>query len=1140
MTRPHTSAQDRLKNLSTEKTELIKLLIDEKARRKQQIKPHPRRNDSRLRLPASWSQQRLWFIDQMEGNSSGYRITVTARLLGVMDYEALQRALDHIVDRHETLRTVFVNVDGEPQQEILASGRFRLEIIHLAEHSSAEREAQVRQHKLEEACTAFDLSTGPLIRGRLLCLLPHEHVLLVTMHHIVSDGWSKSIFVRELAQLYAAYRDGKAPKLDPLPIQFGDYALWQREWLTGREFEQQRDYWRKCLGGVAPELSLPSDRARPAVPSHRGGNVAFVLDAELSTKLRQFAKRYEMTLFMVLYAGWAILLSRLSAQTDIAVGTPVANRSRSEVEGLIGFFANTLVLRSNVVGEMDLGTFLQQVKEMTLGAFSHQDMPFEQIVETLQPERSLNRNPIFQVMLVLLNTPAASLNLPGLTVIEENDEYESSPLDLVVVLQERGQEITGHLNYSADLFDQETCECWMESFRVLLEGMVNGVFGRVGELPILSEAQCRRVIDTFNATQASYPREASLHHLFEAQVERCPDAVALICDGQSLTYAELNSRANQLARHFRNQGVRVGDYVPVLMSRSAQMVIAQIAVLKSGGVYVPIDPDLPTERLAFMIRDCGARCIVADRAHNPGIVDNCVRWIDCLAAADAIQCESETNLESDHGVLPPAYVMFTSGSTGTPKGVIVPHHAVSRLAINNGYAEIGPEDCLTHYSNPAFDASTFEVWGALLNGAKLLVLPGSIPLEPNRFAAALRDHGVTVLWITVGLFNQYAEELADVFRGLRYVITGGDSLDPATIRRVLRSSPPQHLLNAYGPTECTTFSTTHYIEAVAEDAKTIPIGRPISNARIYILDERRQVVPIGVAGELYIGGAGVACGYLNRPELTAQRFLPDPFSQSPNARMYKTGDLGRWRADGVIEFLGRNDRQVKIRGFRIELEEVEAQIARHVPIQQVIVIAREENPNDKRLIAYLVPRPDAGPIDVQGLRARLKTALPEYMLPSAFICLEQLPLTVNGKVDLRSLPAPEGDAYRAREYEAPRGQIEEVVAGIWQELLRVERVGRHDHFFDLGGHSLLATRLLARIRDRLEVEVSLRALFESPTVAEFAERIVAERAERARTDAFSAEAMAQELRRKIGAMPDDAVLARIAELERELGCERKG
>jgi amino acid adenylation domain-containing protein len=813
---------------------------------------------------------------------------------------------------------------------------------------------------------------------------------------------------------------------------------------------------------------------------------------ELKERLGELAQQQGVTLLMTLLSGWAVLLGRWSGQEDMIIGTRTAGRRRPETEPPTGRLENTIIVRVLLQENPTVEQLLKQVTATVAQACARQDVTHEQVIETLK--KPDGHRPVLQVLMELAETPAAivgsaELESSELKISELSIEPSKTELELCLSLREGREGLTGTLEYASDLFDRGTIERMVASWQVLLEGMTTGSRQRISQLPILTEAERALLLRKFNDTAIAYPQDRLTHELFQEQVERTPEAVAVVYEGQSLTYAELNDNANRLAWHLRGEEIGIGDYIPILMSRSLQMLIAQLAVLKCGGVYVPIDPELPVERREFMIRDCGARWILTDAGRPADLQIESVHWVDCSRAGQAANEVGNLELQMDSAT--PAYVMYTSGSTGAPKGAVVPHRAINRLVINNGFARIEPEDCIAHYSNPAFDASTFEIWGALLNGARVVIVPQSIVLEAARFGEVLEQQRVSVLWMTVGLFHQYTETLPHVFRELRYLIVGGDTLEPGAARRVLRDSPPRHLLNAYGPTECTTFTTTYLIEALEEGMTSIPIGRPISNAQVYILDALLQPVPIGTSGEIYVGGAGVACGYLRRPELTAERFLPNPFDATAQARMYRTGDLGRWRTDGAIEFLGRNDHQVKIRGFRVELGEIEAQLARHEQIKEAVVIAREDVPGEKRLVAYVVPRDPSSAASVEELRAHLKAILPQYMAPSAFVTLGRMPLTPNGKPDRRALPAPGLEAYGSHEYECPLGKIEAVLEGIWRQMLGVERVGRKDQFFELGGDSVTVLKLCVSVAETFAIQFDTRTVLRNPIFQDMAHSIEA-------------------------------------------------
>jgi amino acid adenylation domain-containing protein len=1106
MSKLSASAERTLSTLSGDRAKLLRLLREEQSRRTQKISPYPRDPGSgSVRLPASQAQKRLWFIDQLEGGSTAYHITLAVRLQGELDSTALALALNTVVRRHEILRTVFVSAEVGLEQEIKAEDQVTLQLVDLSDYDGPERQAEAKRQQDSEAQAPFDLSTGPLIRGRLLRITPREHILLITMHHIVSDGWSLSVFGRELTRAYEAYLEGHDDPLDSLPIQYADYARWQQESLHGDLLERQLDYWRSRLLGAASELELPTDRPRPTVQTHRGSSIAVLLDSRLTKTLRSFARQQRITLFMTLYAGWAILLSRLSNQEDVLVGTPVANRPWPELEGMIGLFVNTLVLRVGVQGDWRVADFLDQVKKVTLGAYEHQDIPFERLVEALQPQRNLSRNPLFQVMLALQNAPESELRLPGLSVTREDPVEEPAMFDLLLSLGETGEEITGTLNYATDLFDRATVQRWITYFEVLLQAMTADVTRRISELPWIPDSERHQVIELFNPQEPLVSEQKLIHERFEDQVCRLPDARAVVYQGQSLTYADLNTKANQLARHLRTLGVGPEHLVAICVERSLEMVVGLLSVLKAGGAYVPLDPDYPAERLAYMINDAAPQVVLTQARLKGRLPESGAQVVSLDEDWPEIALQDGSNIEAQclqEGSNPLAYVIYTSGSTGRPKGVMVEHRNVTRLFQSTqrwfGFDE---RDVWTLFHSVAFDFSVWELWGALLYGGRVVVVPYLTARSPQEFYRLLCDEKVTVLNQTPSAFIPLIEAQArarahssEAAHRLRVVIFGGEALELRALRPWIEhngTDQPQ-LVNMYGITETTVHVTYRRLsrEMIESDRDNL-IGKPIPDLRVVLLDRYEQPVPIGVAGEIHVGGAGVARGYLNRPELTAERFRDDLFSKDSSVRLYKSGDLGRWRPDGTIEYLGRNDHQVKIRGFRIELGEIEAQLARHPEVKEALVLARETVPGEKRLIAYVTARTPSDAVrslSAVELRAHLKAALPDHMIPSAFVTLARFPLTPNGKLDRRALPDPQPGELASRQYEAPQGEVEEVLAGIWQSLLRVERVSRHDNFFELGGHSLLIVQMLERLR-RIGLSAEVRRVFESPTLSDLARTV---------------------------------------------------
>ncbi|NIE84497.1 MULTISPECIES: non-ribosomal peptide synthetase, partial [unclassified Burkholderia] len=1034
-------------------------------------------------LPSSFAQQRLWFLAQIEDVSVSYHVSLALRLAGALDMGAWQRALDVLFARHEALRSVFVSVEGELKVRLLAPDA-GLPVQHHDLRGVADGEAELARIEGEEARAPFDLAEGPLIRGRLVRLADEEHVFLLTQHHIVADGWSLAVLGRELGELYASFREGRGNTLPPLAIQYPDYAAWQREWLAGERLHRQADYWRNALAGAPVLLDLPTDRPRPERQSFEGAHVPIRIDAALTDELRRLGERHGATLYMIVLAAWSAVLSRLSGQDEVVIGSPSASRTREETEPLIGFFVNTLALRLDLSGEPDTAALLARARQAALAAQDHQDLPFEQVVELLNPQRSLAHTPLFQAIFAWQNNEVADWQLPGLQVTPIDPDYDTVKFDVELNLFEQDGGITGMLGYASALFERETAGRFAGYLLSLLRAMAADTNQPLDRVDILAPAERERLLVQWNATRTDYPGESRVHELFEQRVAAHPEAVAVVEGGVSVSYGELNARANRLAHQLIGLGVRAGDHVAICVERSAAAVAGFLAILKAGGAYVPLDPDYPEERLRFMLEDSAPVAVLLqadlrdrlDTGELP-VLDPSAEAIQDLPDHDPVVAGLDSRSL--------AYVIYTSGSTGTPKGVMVEHRSIARLVIKNGYADIGADDRVAFAANTAFDAATFEIWAPLLNGGRLVVIDRATLLAPARFADALEREQVSVLWLTVGLFNQYAKPLAKQFAGLRYLITGGDALDPKVMAGVLRDGAPRNLLNGYGPTETTTFATTYRIESIASNAHSVPIGRPIGNTSTYILDEHGQPVPPGVAGELYIGGAGVARGYLNRPDLTAERFIEDRFSDEPDARLYRTGDLARYLPDGNIEYLGRNDDQVKIRGFRIELGEIAARLASHEAIHEAVVLALPNSAGDKQLVAYYTLHAAQAPVTSEQLRTHLLTTLPEYMIPAAYVALDILPLTPNGKIDRRALPAPDESAYARRDYAAPEGALETELAAIWQDVLGCERVGRHDNFFELGGHSLLAVTLIERMR-QAGMRADVRVLFSQPTVAALA------------------------------------------------------
>lgn len=938
-------------------------LLDALLREDGLVSPHGReipRRQAGAPIPASFAQQRLWFLDQLEPDGSAYNVPAAFHLKGKLDLDVLRRSLDEIVRRHEALRTTFGAIDGSPVQRVAADRSVDLSVVDLSDRPGPDRTAELHRRLKEESHRRFALSEDLMLRAVLLRLDAEEHVLLLMMHHIASDGWSMGILNGELSTLYRAFAAGKPSPLPELPIQYADFAVWQRQWLQGETLQAQLAYWKKQLDRV-PALKLPADRPRPSLQTYRGAKRSVRLPQALSEALKALSRREGVTLFMTLLAAFQTVLYRYTGQDDIVVGSPVANRTRVEIERLMGFFVNTLVMRTDLSGNPSFRELLGRVREVTLRAYAHQDLPFEKLIEELHPQRKANDNPLFQIMFVLQNAPRQALELAGLTVSPFEFDSEIVRFDLEVHLWEKPQGLAADFIYNADLFDGATIERMAGHFQTLLEGIGADPDESVSRLPLLPAAERERMLVEWNSTESDYPRHECIHRLFEAEAARAPDAVAVVFEGEQLTYWELNQRANQLAHRLEALGVGPEVLVAVCLERSPEMVVGLLAILKSGGAYVPLDPAYPNERLAFMLHDARAPVLLtqknwADEPPNFSFsTDNrTVLYLD--TEWDAIAQESAENPLSEVTAENLAYVMYTSGSTGQPKGICVPHRAITRLVLNPNYVALEPSDRIAQGSNCSFDAATFEIWAALLNGARLVGIAKDVALSPRDLAAQIQKQGITVLFLTTALFNQIAAAAPQAFTGLRHLLFGGEAVDPVWVREALKH-PPKRLLHVYGPTENTTFTSWHLVENVPEDAETVPIGAPISNTRIYLLDACLEPVPVGVAGELHIGGDGLARCYLNRPELTAEKFIPNPFSADPAARLYKTGDLARYRANGEIEFVGRIDHQIKIRGFRVEPGEIEAVLAQHPALRDAAVVARDDIAGDKRLVAYVLEDP---------------------------------------------------------------------------------------------------------------------------------------------------------------------------------------
>ena len=1079
--------RSRFANLSPAKRALLQQRLKEKGLHAFRGQIIPKRQKSET-APLSFSQQRLWFLNQYEANSSVYNVTSALRFEGRLDRSALEQSLNEIAQRHEALRTRFISLEGEATQVIAPTSNLQLSLIDLDGSPAADMEDAARRVVSEEALRPFDLAQGALFRNTLVRLSDGQHILVLAMHHIVSDGWSMGVLYRELAVLYQAFSHGQPSPLAELPIQYADYAIWQREWFDGPELERQLSYWKRQLAGAPGLLALPLDYPRPPAQSYRGRRQTMELSAELTRALKALSQKEGVTLFMTLLAAFQTLLYRYTGQVDVVVGSPIANRNHTEIEGLIGFFVNTLVLRTDLSGNPTFRELMRRVHKVALEAYDHQDLPFEKLVEELKPERSLSHSPLFQVMIVLQNASTTAWNFNDLAVSPVRIAGETAKFDLTLSMQERAAGLQGALQYNTDLFSPETITRMLGHWEVLLQSVVDDPNQAISFLPMVTVAEKEQLIK-WNDTEIDYPRSMCLHQLFEEQVQRTPDAVAVDFEHQQLTYGDLNRRANQLAHSLRKSGVGPDVRVGVCVERSLAMPAALLAIMKAGGAYVPLDSGSPDARLAWILEDSGILAVITERKFSErfpkGAALLCLddEWakLSRESPEDLVNVATPANL---------AYVIYTSGTTGNPKGVMVEHRSLVNYLYWFDRAAVGrSHDKLPVVSNFTFDASLKQLFAPLLRSRPIWILPDEMVIEPAALVEKLAAYSgvglncVPTLWS--GLLDEI--ELKQTrFSGqtLSALLLGGEELSPSLLERTFAVFPDLEVWNLYGPTEATANAIVGRITRQGP----ITLGTPIGNTQVFVLDRNLQPVPVGVNGELYMGGEGLARGYLGRADLTAEMFIPNAFSAKPGARLYRTGDMARYRQNGDIQFLGRSDNQVKIRGFRIELGEVEGTLTHHPSIEACAVVAQELNPTERRLVAYTVARQPAP--TAQELRSFLRSKLPEYMVPSTFVSLESFPLTPHGKLDRAALPMPDHSGIGLDgNFSAPQTQVEEILAGIWAEVVKVDRVGTRDNFFDLGGHSLLATQVVSRLNRAFGVELALRVLFEAPTVSELAARI---------------------------------------------------
>jgi amino acid adenylation domain-containing protein len=1020
-------------------------------------------------LELSFAQERMWFLHRLEPNGRSYNLSGALRLTGQLKVAALKQCLNEVTRRHEVLRTTFGQEDGRPRLVIRESINIDLDVTDL--RSLADPQAGARIEASLEAGRPFDLGTGPLLRARLLRLGDDEYVLLMTMHHIVSDAWSIAILSQEVSALYTAYSSGQPSPLHELAIQYADYANWQRQWLQGEVLQGQLSYWARQLAGAPPALDLPTDRPRPSIQANRGTTHEFRIDGGLTQRLHTLSRLNGTTLFMTLLTAFGILLSRYTGQADIVVGTPIANRTRTETERLIGLFANTLAFRINMFGSLTVRELLGRMKQTALDAYEHQDLPFEKLVAELQTPRDMSRSPLFQVMCALQNAPASPLKLAGLAVERFERCRESAMFDMTLDLTEVGGDLAGIVEFNTDLFDASTIARMAGHLRVLLEAMATGADLPVHSLAMLTEPERHRTVVEWNNTAADYPVGVRLHEQFEVQASQTPEAIAVECASASVTYRELELRANGVAHSLRAHGVGRHALVGLCVERSVEMVVGLLGILKAGAAYLPIDPSLPAGRIAHMLSDGQVQVVLTEEGVCGVLAESKARAR--VLTIDALGRPSSERLEVPGRGEDLGYVMYTSGSTGTPKGVQVTHRSIVNL-LESMCREPGlnKRDRLLSVTTLSFDISGLEIYLPLIVGARVVIADKATAMDAYKLMALMETSTATVMQATPATWRMLLDAGWQGSAHIK-VLCGGEGLPQGLSDELCERS--SSAWNVYGPTETTIWSSVQRLE----ERRPVVAGRPIANTHLYVLDERLEVAPSGVIGELYIGGDGLARGYQKREELTAERFVPDPFGWGD--RMYRTGDRARWRWDGTIEIVGRVDHQVKLRGFRIELGEIESTLRRHPGVLESLVQVHDASGSGLQLVAYVRPKES---IPITELRGYLAEELPAHMMPSAFVLVSDWPLTPHGKIDRRALPTPDVTSRAAADYMGPRDPFEEALSTIWREVLNIPRVGIHDNFFELGGHSLLVTQVVARARRRLNLDLSVRSVFDHPTIAD--------------------------------------------------------
>ena len=1039
---------------------------------------------SQVAFPASFAQQRLWFLDQLEPGTAAYNLPRAFRITGPLDVGALTSAMQAMVRRHESLRTIFDSVDGQARQIVLSDVDVGIPIVDLADIPEYDREREALRIASEEGKKPFDLTKGPLLRAVLVRLGPDQYLLVLVMHHIITDGWSIAVLFRELTRCYQAFTSNLDVNLPQLPFQYAEYAQWQREYLTGEVLAQQVDYWKGKLADAQTILDLPTDRPRPTGHSWRGATEELILDSNVLAELKAFAKNEGGTLFMVVLAAFQSLLQRYTMQESILVGTPVAARNEVEIENLIGLFVNTLVFRADFGDNPSFRDLFRQVRAFSLEAYVHQDLPFEKLVEELVPQRLVDTTPLFQVMFTFQNIPKQVFEIPGLVMKELAFETGIAKFDLSVEVFEN-DEFHCRFEYNTDLFDQATIRRMLGHFRNLLSAVIENPEQPLARIPLVSAQERDQILVEWNSTAAEYPRDLCIHRAFELQADRTPDSIALMFQGKGLTYRELNANANRLAHYLTKKGVRPGNLIGVSLDRSPEMVVALLGVLKTGAAYVPLDPSYPVERLAFMIRDAAVSCVVSDSGIKNKLPSDVIDFVALDTDRELINGESASNPGLSLSSHQPAYVLYTSGSSGNPKGVEGTHRgAMNRFAWMWQAYPFRAGDVCCQKTNLGFVDSVWEIFGPLLAGVPNVIIPQEAVHDPEELLLTLAQDRVTRIVLVPSLLRtvlDYAPNLQARVPELKLWSCSGELLSVDLANRFLAAFPEATLLNIYGSSEVAADVTCHLVSEQDQRVGSVAIGKPISNTQVYLLDEYLNPVPIGIRGQILVGGDGLALGYWNRPELTKERFIVNPLAPTQSARLYKTGDLGRFRSNGDIEYLGRADGQIKLRGMRIELGEIEAVLALHAQVGEAAVLLHGEGEQQK-LAAFLVPKDGQCP-SARDLWRFVRSKVPEHMVPASYWRLEQLPMLPSGKINRQALSPGLGVLLTDMEgLVLPRSDIERKLAEIWRELLVVDQIGIDQNFFELGGHSLLVLQMIARIRRVFDVELSVRSVFEEPTI----------------------------------------------------------